>query len=45
MIYVESLSSFFHLTYVPFFLALSGTWIIPVILSYDEIRKYFIRKN
>ena len=45
LIYVPGLNQLFSFTSVPSNLAITGLWMLPFMLLYDETRKYFIRKN
>lgn len=45
LIYVPGLNSFFMLDSLTFVEACEGMWFMPIMLFYDEIRKFFIRRN
>ncbi len=45
LVYVPNLNNLFSFTSIPTLLAITGLWILPFMLLYDEIRKYFIRKD
>ena len=45
LVYVPKLNSFFMLDSLQPSIAASGLWMIPGMIIYDEIRKYFIRRD
>jgi hypothetical protein len=45
LVYVPGLNTVFYLTGVEPKWAACGIWMLPVILIWEEVRKYFVRKN
>lgn len=45
LVYIPGLNTVFLLDYCRPYIAASGVWIIPLLIIWDEVRKFFCRKN